>query len=136
MLQDEEAKGLKSKRDKQAGWQARSPAGRSHAGRQSCIWVGRQLFMQAVMLWVDRQAVMNIGRQIGSHADRQSFIQAVMHMGRQAGSHASGKVGKGLKWRACNSTATVHRSVVKSEAVVDRLTGRQEKNLNMEKSSK
>jgi hypothetical protein len=73
--------------------------------------------------------------QAGSHAGRQSCRQAVM----QAGSYAYGqKVDKekGLKWRACNSNATAHRSVVKSVAVIDKLTGRQEKKLNVEKSSK
>jgi hypothetical protein len=72
--------------------------------------------------------------QSGSHAGRQSCRQVVM----QAGSYAcEQKVDKekGLKWRACNSNATAHRPVVQSVAVID-MTGRQEKNLNVEKSSK
>ncbi len=38
-----------------------------------------------------------------------------------------------MKWWACNSNATAHRPVVKSEAVIGKLTGRREKNLNIEK---
>jgi hypothetical protein len=61
------------------------------------------------------------GRQAGrpagrSHADRQSCRHGSYAFGQKVDKE------KGLEWRACNSNATAHRPVVKSETVIDKLT--------------